>query len=158
MSQIQFTPEMMQQFMDFMASNSQLPVTTAPEQGRPEVTSDGGEKAKRKYNRTKPDTQAKEHEVGHREIDSKGRVHEVVVVPAFGGVRKAWKIIPNLANNSRPVEVSKTKQVNFAPLVDYASSDDDEDVDPSKMTARQRDHVQSRRRIPERASASTTHV
>lgn len=136
MSQIQFTPEMMQQFMDFMASNGQLPVTKAPEQVRPEVKSEGVEKSKRKYNRTKPDTQAKEHEVGHREIDSKGRVHEVVVVPAFGGVRKAWKIIPNLANNSRPVEVSKTKtkQVNFAPLVDYASSDDDEDVDPSKMT------------------------
>ena len=89
------------------------------------------EKPKRKYTHTKPNSRAKVHDVGHREKDAKGRIHEVVVVPAFDSVRKAWKIIPYLSNDSLPSNV-ESKKVSFSPLVDYSDSED-EDQEPSTL-------------------------
>lgn len=123
------TPFMYQQYLDFQKFMSMNcgsdPVQKAPQSVRPEISvSEFTEKPKRKYNRAQPDTPAKSHEVGHREMDSKGRIHEVVVVPAFGSVRKAWKIIPNLDRDSRPTSV-ESKHVTFGPLVDYSDSEDE---------------------------------
>lgn len=60
---------------------------------------------KRKYNRVKPSTKASEHDLGHIELDSDGRPHQVVMRTAFGGRSfKAWKMMTASGSTDRLAE------------------------------------------------------